>query len=49
MVRDHNAHILYAHWTPKSYTVSFNGNGVEYTGNSIMVTYDKDMFSNLIV
>ena len=33
-------HTLYAHWTPKTYTISFNANGGVCTTASTTVTYD---------
>ena len=36
-----NNHTLYAHWTPNTYTVSFNANGGSVSTASQTVTYDS--------
>ena len=35
------SYTLYARWTPKTYTVSFNGNGGTCSTDSKVITYDK--------
>ena len=34
-------HFLYAHWTPNTYTVTFNANGGTCDTGSKTVTYDE--------